>query len=90
MPYQRVVIPGVNSNTSNQQFVDRVSVAQREFRENYQRRIRARLPRRRGRTFRYTEQDFQFFDRVEELNKLTKAQLIEHILKLEASLEQLQ
>lgn len=45
---------------------------------------------RRQRTFRYSRTDFEYFDRVEELYRWTKAQLIEHILRLEDSLEHLQ
>lgn len=89
MPYQRVVIPGVNDKVSNQQFEQRVAPIQEAARLYQRRSVRARLPRRK-RTFLYTHKDFEFFDRVESLNKLTKAQLIEHILRLEHSLEQLQ
>lgn len=89
MPYKRVVIPGVNDKVSNEEFRERVAPIQQEARLYHQRSVRARLPRRK-RTFLYTKQDFDFFDRVEELNKLSKAQLIEHILRLEHSLEELQ
>lgn len=61
--------------------------------EAEQERKRQNPPRqgpRRQRTFRYSRTDLEFFDRVEELYGWTKAQLIEHIIRLEDSLEHLQ
>ena len=64
----------------------------KEFKKKKQereRRARLAAPRKR-RTTRYSQSDLEFFDRVEDLYKLTKAQLIEHIIALENSLEHLQ
>lgn len=93
-PYQPVRIPGV---TDRDVFLadkkiwwseEYARIKEEEKREQ-QRRARLQAPRKR-RTTRYSRSDFEFFDRVEELYGWTKAQLIEHIIKLEDSLEHLQ
>lgn len=87
--YQPVIIKGVNDKKlSWQEELARIKEREAYLRwEKRQQNLRA--PRRR-RTTRYSRTDFEFFDRVEELYKLTKAQLIEHIIRLEDSLEHLQ
>lgn len=87
--YQRVVIKGVNDRipTRSEQEEELAEEIEHDRFEKLQ--FRLRQPRRR-RTTRYSRADWKFFDRVEQLTKLTKAQLIEHIIRLEASLESLQ
>jgi len=84
--YQRLVIRGVNDRRVR--WSEELQEIQREERAALQRQINQVTRRRR--TTRYSQSDLEFFDRVEELTKLTKAQLIEHIIRLEHSLEHLQ
>ena len=85
--YQPVRIRGVN-DTGVWWSEERQRIQEEEARER-ERRARLAAPRKR-RTTRYSQSDLEFFDRVEDLYKLTKAQLIEHIIALENSLEHLQ
>lgn len=87
--YQRVVIKGVNDRVPTRAEEEEDLEEEREYDRFEKLQFRLRQPRRR-RTTRYSKADFKFFERVEQLTKLTKAQLIEHIIRLEASLEQLQ
>ena len=69
--YQRVIIPGLKQ-VSDQEFRQRVAIEQQKARLYQQRRVRASLPRRK-RTYRYTKEDFEWFDKVEAEYRLRQA-----------------
>lgn len=69
--YQRVVIPGLKQ-VSDAEFRQRVAIEQQKARLYQQRRVRASLPRRK-RTYRYTKEDFDWFDKVEAEYRLRQA-----------------